>query len=112
MAQKVHLVLTCDICGGDKPGDETVSFGMDGATYEIDLCTKHAKQLRDGVASFVAAGRRQSNRAAGRRRSGGSSDRERTQQIRAWARSKGIKVSERGRLSADIVAQFEKSGGR
>lgn len=111
MAQRTQVFLTCDICGGDKPGDETVTYGLDGTTYEIDLCTKHAKQLRDGVAPFVAAGRRMSNRA-GRRRAGGGSDRERTQAIRAWARSKGIKVSERGRLSSDIVAKYEASGGR
>lgn len=112
MAQRVQVLLTCDMETTEKPGDETLTFGLDGSTYEIDLCTKHAKQLRDAVAPFVAAGRRQSSRSSGRRRSGGGSDRERTQAIRAWARSKGIKVSERGRLSADIVAKYEASGGR
>lgn len=112
MAQRTQILLTCDICAGDKPGDETLAFGVDGSSYQIDLCTKHAKQLRDAVAPFAEAGRRQSSRSTGRRRSGGGSDRERTQAIRAWARSKGIKVSERGRLSADIVAQYEASGGK
>lgn len=111
MAQRTHVILTCDICGGDKPGDETMTFGLEGSTYEIDLCTKHAKQLRDGVAPFVAAGRRMSSRA-GRRRSSASGDRQRTQEIRAWARKKGIKVSERGRLSSDLVAKYEASGGK
>lgn len=110
MAQRTHVILTCDICQGDKPGDETVAFGLDGSTYEIDLCIKHAKQLRDGTAVFVAAGRRMSSRT-GRRRASAGGDRERTQAIRAWAKAKGIKVSERGRLSSDIVAQHEKSGG-
>ncbi len=116
MAQQTQILLTCDICGGDKPGQETVNFGVDGGQYEIDLCEKHAKQLRDGVAQYVGAARRVSTRGGGRRASGGTGrgagDRQRTQEIREWARSKGIKVSERGRLSADVVAQFDKAKGR
>lgn len=116
MAQKVQVVLECDICEGGKPGSETIPFGLDGNTYEIDLCDKHAKNLRDSVAQFVGAGRRASSggRSGGRggRRSSGGGDRQRTQEIRAWARSKGIKVSERGRLSSDIVAQYEAANGR
>lgn len=112
MAQKVQVVLECDVCDGGKPGTETIPFGLDGSSYEIDLCDKHAKGLRDAVAQYVGAGRRAtpSGRGRGGRRSGGGGgDRQRTQEIRAWARSKGIKVSERGRLSGDIVAQFEKA---
>lgn len=114
MAQKIQVMLVCDICEGGKPGSETIGFGLDGSSYEIDLCDKHAKGLRDSVASYVAAARRAvSGGARGRgRRSGGGADRERTQAIRAWARKKGIKVSERGRLSGDIVAQYEAANGK
>lgn len=115
MAQKMQVLLTCDLESGDKPGTETIAFAVEGKGYEIDLCTKHAKQFRDAVAPFVEAGRRTTSRVGGggrRRSSGGSGDRERTQAIRAWARRKGIKVSERGRLSADIVAKYEASGGK
>jgi Lsr2 len=113
MAQKTTVTLTCDMEAGEKPATETVRFSMDGSSYEMDLCDKHAKQFRDGTAPFVAAGRRVSSRgsARGARRAPGG-DRERTQAIRAWARKKGLKVSERGRLSADIVANYEASGGR
>lgn len=116
MAQKVQVVLECDICEGGKPGSETIGFGLDGQSYEIDLCDKHAKQLRDNVSTFVGAGRRAtSGGGRSRGRSGGgrtAGDRQRTQEIRAWARKKGIKVSERGRLSSDIVAQYEAANGR
>ena len=112
MAQKVQVLLVCDICEGGKPGTETIGFGMDGASYEIDLCDKHAKGLRDSVAQYVGAARRASSgRGRGRGRASGA-DRQRTQEIRAWARKKGIKVSERGRLSGDIVAQYEAAKGR
>jgi len=113
MAQRVEVLLTCDIEAGEKPAKETVPFALDGTTYEIDLCGKHAKQFRDAVASYVARGRRVSSRGGRRRRASGvASDRERTRAIRAWAKRKGIKVSERGRLSADVVAKYEASGGK
>jgi hypothetical protein len=120
VAQKVQVLLVCDICEGGKPGNETVGFGFDGSSYEIDLCEKHAKQLRDSVAGFVGAARRATSGASrGRSRTGGRSggrsggaDRERTQAIRAWARKKGIKVSERGRLSSDIITQYEAANGK
>lgn len=110
----MQVLLTCDLEDGEKPATQTLQFAVEGTAYEIDLCDKHAKQFRDGVASYVAAGRRVSNRAAGSRRGrpSGGADRQRTQEIRAWARKKGIKVSERGRLSGDIVAQWEAAGRR
>ena len=113
MAQKVTVLLVCDVCDGGKPGSETIGFGVDGSSYEIDLCDKHAKGLRDAVAVYVGAARRATTGRGRGRRSSGGGDRQRTQEIRAWARKKGIKVSERGRLSSDIVAQYEAAhGGR
>ena len=115
MAQKIEVRLVCDVCEGGKPGSETMAFGVDGQSYEIDLCDKHAKGFRDSIGTFVGAARRATSGRAGGRRSGRSSstgDRQRTQEIRAWARKKGIKVSERGRLSGDIVAQYEAANGK
>jgi hypothetical protein len=115
MAQKMQVLLTCDLEDGEKPASETIQFAVEGSSYEIDLCDKHAKQFRDGVASYVAAARKVSRGGGSVRRarlSSGGGDRERTQAIRAWAKKKGLTVSERGRLSAEIVAQYEASGGR
>ena len=116
MAQKIEVMLVCDVCEGGKPGTETLGFGLDGQQYEIDLCDKHAKNLRDSVGTYVGAARRASagrgTGGRGRGRSSGGGDRQRTQEIRAWARKKGIKGSERGRLSSDIVAQYEAANGR
>ena len=55
MAQKVHIVLEDDLDGS--PATETVSFGLDGKTYEIDLNDKNAGKLRDALAQYVGAGR-------------------------------------------------------
>ncbi|HEU0130263.1 MAG TPA: Lsr2 family protein [Mycobacteriales bacterium] len=115
MAQKIQVMLVCDVCEGGKPGSETIPFAVDGSSYEIDLCDKHAKGLRDSVASYVGAARRASaggSRPRGRGGRGSAADRQRTQEIRAWARKKGMQVSERGRLSSEIVAQYEAAHGK
>ena len=101
MAQKVNIVLVDDIDQTD--ADETVTFGLDGKEYAIDLNTKNARSLRDALAPFVAHGRPVSGRA-GRRSTaktaaaGGTAPSE----IRAWARDNGFDVPERGRVSAEV----------
>lgn len=111
MAQKVHVVLVDDLDGGT--ADETVSFALDGHAYEIDLSAANAAGLREAFATYVGAARRAGSRtgsstgrrpAATRRAAprGG-----RAAEIRAWARQEGIAVSERGRISADVVAEYE-----
>ena len=102
MAQKVHITLEDDLDGGDAA--ETVAFGLDGRSYEIDLNAKNAKGLRDALAKYVAAGRRAGGRSGAKRRTQvGTSARE----IRDWARSNGHKVPDRGRIPADIREAFE-----
>ena len=103
MAQKVHITLEDDLDGSD--ASETVSFGLDGKSYEIDLSDKHAGALRDALATYVAAARRASGArsSASKRSQVGTSARE----IRDWARSNGHTVPERGRIPADIREAFE-----
>lgn len=109
MAQKVVVSLVDDLDGGT--ADETVTFGLDGKNYELDLSTANASKLREAVAEFVAAARRPSSSGRGRRRtatatSGGSADREQNQAIREWARGQGMKVSDRGRIPADVAQAY------
>jgi hypothetical protein len=103
MAQKVHITLEDDLDGGDAA--ETVAFGLDGRSYEIDLNSKNAKALRDALARYVSAARRAGGRPgkAKTRTQMGTSARE----IRDWARSNGRKVPDRGRIPSDIREAFE-----
>ena len=108
MAQTVEIVLVDDVDGGS--AEETVSFSLDGVDYEIDLNKKNAARLRDAFAPWVGASRRsggRSRRRAGRSRAGRSSGD--SHAIREWARSQGIEVSERGRISSELRAQYESS---
>jgi len=106
MAQKVQVTLVDDLDGGQ--AEETVAFGLDGSVYEIDLSSKNAARLRDGVAAYVGAARKVSRVSKRARTSGGAAtvDREQNQAIREWAKKKGLKVSERGRIPAGIVEQY------
>ena len=108
MAQKVQVILVDDIDGGS--ADETVSFSLDGVSYEIDLSTKNAAAFRDSLAQYVGTARkvgRSAGRGPARRRSGGGDNR--TAQIREWARSNGHKVNERGRIPATVIEAYEKA---
>src|SRR5690625_6764497 len=68
MAQKVRVLLIDDVDGTD--AEETVTFALDGVTYEIDLNAKNAGKLRDAFAPWVGSARRGGGRKiAGRRRS-------------------------------------------
>jgi len=64
MAQRVNVVLVDDIDGSEAV--ETVSFGLDGVQYEIDLSTGNADKLRAVLSLYVGHARR----AGGRKRSG------------------------------------------
>ena len=108
MAQRVQVLLVCDMHDGESEAAETVSFSVDGSSYEIDLCTKHADELRDSFAPFVGSARRASGgRGRGRRRGNAAKTEGRGNEIREWARQHGIAVSERGRISANVIAKYD-----
>ena len=99
MAQRVNIVLVDDIDQSD--AEETVTFGLDGKEYTIDLNAKNAKKLRDALAPYVAHGRPVSSRG-GRRSAKSAAGGAAASEIRAWARENGMDVPERGRVSAAV----------
>ena len=101
MAQKVQILLEDDIDGGE--ATETVSFGLDGTSYEIDLHEKNAQTLRDALAVYVGHARKASSGSGRGRRSSASSDGGTSaREMREWARANGIAVTERGRVSVEV----------
>jgi len=104
MAQRVTVALEDDLDGG--PAAETVRFAVGGAAYEIDLSATNAAAFRRQLAPFIAAARKAGHRP--RRGSGRPAPgRERSADIRAWAKDQGIAVSERGRIPASVITQYE-----
>jgi Lsr2 len=104
MAQKITVALEDDLDGGT--ADETVRFGLDSAEYEIDLSTKNATAFRRQLAPFIDHARK-AGRGQRRRSGRTTSSRERSGGIRAWAKDQGIAVSDRGRIPASVVQQYE-----
>lgn len=108
MAQRVEVVLIDDIDGGN--AEETVTFALDGVTYEIDLSDKNAKKLRDDLATWTGHARRAgAAKASTRRRAAGSAKRTDLTAVREWARANGHTVSDRGRISAEIQSAYDKA---
>jgi hypothetical protein len=109
MAQKVQVVLVDDLDGGH--ADETVTFSLDGVSYEIDLSHENAAAMRDAFAQYVGHGRRTGSarrtaaRGSGRGKGGGGV--ENPSEIREWAKAQGITVNERGRISAELQAKYQ-----
>jgi hypothetical protein len=105
--QRVEIELEDDLTGG--PADETVQFGVDGTTYELDLNARHAADLRHRLAPFVEHARWVRHRVS-RVPVRTAASRERSRLIRSWAEQHGLEVSDRGRLPADVIQQYENAG--
>jgi hypothetical protein len=56
VSTKTLVSLISDIDGST--AEDTISFGLDGQAYEIDLSAEQAAALRDGLAPYVGAARR------------------------------------------------------
>jgi hypothetical protein len=114
MGQRIEVVLTCDLHDGEVPAEETVTFAVDGTTYAFELCPAHLSEFRDTVGRYVGAARRADQprrarrRAAEPRASSGKTD---LAEVRSWARSQGYKVSDRGRISAEVQEAYEAATG-
>lgn len=102
MARKTVVELIDDLDGSK--ADETVTFGIDGVTYQIDLSADHAKNLRSIFEMYVKAGRKVTTRP---RRKGRASKID-TRAVRKWAQAQGYEVSERGRIPQHILDAYQK----
>jgi hypothetical protein len=113
MAKKVTVTLIDDV-DQESAADETVEFGLDGVTYEIDLSSENAEKLRDQLAVWVtharrATGRRRGKVSAPTGKARAAVDREQSAAIREWARRNGHPVSAPGRISAEITELYNKA---
>ena len=112
MAQKVSVQLVDDLDGSEAV--ETVTFGIDGVNYEIDLSTDNAERLRNAMSPYVGGARKVG--AGGRRRGGRGPARPAassvdTNSVREWARANGHQVADRGRIRADVIAAYHAANG-
>jgi hypothetical protein len=104
MASIVTVITTDDLDGS--PNADTVTLGFDGVAYEIDLAEKNQAKLAKAMSPYIEAGRRVNARRS-RGRGGRPSSCSDNAAVRSWAKQAGLKVSERGRISAEVLQQYE-----
>jgi nucleoid-associated protein Lsr2 len=109
VAQKVSVVLEDDLTGG--PAEQTIRFAFQGTDYEIDLNARNAAKFSKQLAPYLEHARRAA-RAQPRRPGRTAANRQRSGDVRAWANEHGLAVSERGRIPAGVVGQYNAAGGR
>ena len=115
MAQKVEVVLTCDLDEQLTPASETVQFSYSGQSYEFELCAHHLKEFHEVMQRFASSarpagrggsgGRPRASRA-GRRTSGAE-----LTALRTWALENGYAINERGRIPQHVRAAYEAATG-
>lgn len=112
MARRIVHQLVDDIDGSvlEVGEGETIHFSLNGASWEIDLNTEHAAELRSALEPYISAARRAGSSGAAAPRSTGSRKRParnpEVAAIRAWANDNGYTLSERGRIPAPVVEAY------
>lgn len=108
MARIVQVVHTDDLDGTE--GAKPVEFSIGGDAYTIDLSAENEAKFRALLEPYIAKAERVGRRRSSTSRSTagrGAAKRTNNTEIRTWARANGYKVSDRGRIAADIVAAYE-----
>lgn len=113
MARRTIVHLIDDLDGTEIPDGSgtTLEFGIDGSSYSIDLTASNADKLRRALDKYVSTARKT---PTARRRGAPRAIRSETapdaRAVRAWAASNDVKVSNRGRIPADVVLKFQAAG--
>jgi hypothetical protein len=105
MATRTITSLVDDADGSE--AQETVEFGLEGTTYEIDLSNHNAKKLRDALDPWVSKARKTGGRRRTRRDGAGKAD---LKAVRARAASNNVELSKRGRIPQSVLEQYRAAG--
>jgi hypothetical protein len=98
----------CDI-SADHGEAETVNYGVDGEYFTADLCQADRDKLRKALDPFVAVGTPVSMKDLAKT-SNGAGDFD-PAVVRVWAQRKGKEVKDRGRIPAELVAEWRADTG-
>ena len=104
MANRIQVTLVDDLDGSEAA--ETIAFGLDGKSYEIDLNDRNAASLRDALAPFIRVARPTKARRRGRAESAPDRD---AKAIRAWAQAQGLTIAARGRIPSEVIEKYRAS---
>lgn len=101
MASTEFVTYACDFDLAEIPAGGHVSrlVSVDGRSYEVHLCGVHGVLL-DGVLGRL-------NRVRSPRQKRSAAARQRSADIRAWAKREGVEVGDLGRIPADVIAMYD-----
>lgn len=107
MARKVQVLLVDDI--DDSAAARNITFSIEGDHYEIDLAQANIDRLHKALEPFIAAARKVKRPGRTRGSSSSRSGRRGVEPavIRQWAKEQGMEVSERGRVSKEVLQAYE-----
>jgi hypothetical protein len=103
MASTTQVIITTvdDIDGSE--GAKTVKFGLDDKVYSIDLNPAHEATLREFLALYIGHAKPTAPAKPARK---GTRSTSRSIEIREWARSQGMTIPERGRISQNVIEAY------
>jgi hypothetical protein len=117
---RIERVVLTDDLDPESEAAETVLFSLDGTNYQIDLNDENAAAFRATVSRYADAGRRvrgqharaprvwrPAPKAPARPVVASAPPEPSTHDVRAWARSEGIAVNDRGRLSRELIDRYQ-----
>jgi hypothetical protein len=111
MAQRVVTILTDDFDGTESNDVETVHFGFDGASYEIDLTKKNRVALEKALTPYLDKARKAPKSASTVQKQRAAANRDYDPKaVRAWAHSNKVEVPDRGRIPESVVLKFKEAG--
>ena len=113
MAQKTIVQLIDDLDGKELSNGQgqTVTFSLDGVSYEIDLSNKNAQKMRDIFGEYVNVARKVGGSRTPKGRGKRTTLTPDAYLLKAWADSKGIDYPKRGRLPKALIEQYEAEKG-
>lgn len=108
MAKNTTVTITDDLDGSTNAKE--VSFSLNGRTWVIDLSAKNRAALEKALKPYIAKATEQGRRSRpgkAARMSSRAKSRTELAAVRAWAKSNGHQVSDRGRISADVLNAYD-----
>jgi hypothetical protein len=107
MVRKISRLIVCDFPhDAILEGTESMTFALNGNAYEIDLCSAHGREFSEKISGYAQYARRVRVNARPPR-SNPAQIREKSADIREWARMLGLDIKDRGRLRKNVIAAYE-----
>jgi hypothetical protein len=108
MSQQLQVTFICDMPRHetDTQADRTVTLGIDGRHYELEMCAKHELQLLQTLGWYTMAARRVPRPGTLRHSLRTTEDRQHSREVRAWAVASGHQLPERGRMPLAVLRDY------